>query len=249
MAHIHPMYDTDQHFKIDPLTMQINTDAAIKPLRKGEHLAEIKTFEMPRYLDGHDMLLCNKVEVHYNNINVNTATRTTTEVKSFDQIEDFAIDPEDENTVIWSWHIAGDAAQNSGNTSFCFRFACLEGEVITYQKFTEIYAAIPVNDTIYNTEQLAFEQADALERWKLEVIAECGGTVSDEQIATAVTKYLEENPVDASGLEVAGTVGQLIRIAAVDESGKPTAWEAVDMPEALTDEEYAALAELLETEV
>lgn len=56
------------------------------------------------------------------------------------------------------------------------------------------------------------------------------------------------------GIAVTGaTVGQTVKISAVDESGKPTAWEAVDFPSGggnvdLTDEEYATLVALLAEE-
>lgn len=59
---------------------------------------------------------------------------------------------------------------------------------------------------------------------------------------------------EGSGIAVSGaTVGQTVKISAVDESGKPTAWEAVDFPSGggnvdLTDEEYATLVALLEEE-
>lgn len=34
------------------------------------------------------------------------------------------------------------------------------------------------------------------------------------------------------GIDVSGaSVGQIVKIAAVDDAGKPTAWEAVDLPE------------------
>ena len=38
-------------------------------------------------------------------------------------------------------------------------------------------------------------------------------------------KYLPDNPLNITG----ATVGQIAKITAVDDSGKPTAWEAVDM--------------------
>ena len=38
-------------------------------------------------------------------------------------------------------------------------------------------------------------------------------------------KYLPDNPLNITG----ATVGQIAKITAVDESGKPTAWETVDM--------------------
>lgn len=50
---------------------------------------------------------------------------------------------------------------------------------------------------------------------------------------------------DGSGIAVSGaTVGQTVRIAAVDENGKPTAWEAADFPESMNDlDALEALAE------
>lgn len=57
-------------------------------------------------------------------------------------------------------------------------------------------------------------------------------------------------PEGGSGIAVTGaTVGQTVKISAVDESGVPTAWEPVDFPSGgtadLTDEEYATLVALL----
>ena len=84
--------------------------------------------------------------------------------------------------------------------------------------------------------------------------------------ATASMGGTAENPIlnlgipqgasgsQGSGIAVSGaTVGQTVKISAVDESGKPTAWEAADFPSGggnvdLTDEEYATLVALLEEE-
>ena len=84
--------------------------------------------------------------------------------------------------------------------------------------------------------------------------------------ATASMGGTPENPIlnlgipqgasgsEGSGIAVSGaTVGQTVKISAVDESGVPTAWEPVDFPSGggtadLTDEEYATLLALLEEE-
>lgn len=61
-------------------------------------------------------------------------------------------------------------------------------------------------------------------------------------------------PEGGSGIAVTGaTVGQTVKISAVDENGVPTAWEPLDFPSSggnvdLTDEEYATLVALLEEE-
>lgn len=56
--------------------------------------------------------------------------------------------------------------------------------------------------------------------------------VTDEQIKNAVDAYLTENPPEGGGIPIPSSaqVGQTIVVKAVDESGKPTEWEAVDLP-------------------
>ena len=66
--HKHPVYDTDLHLIIDPSNRSIKNESGKTVLMQNDHNSERFTFEIPRYVDGHDMSLCNVVEVHYNNI-------------------------------------------------------------------------------------------------------------------------------------------------------------------------------------
>lgn len=63
MSHTHNIYDSDMHYVIDPLTRQINNDDADQKvvLVQGDHKSERLTFEIPRYIEGHDMSLCDVV--------------------------------------------------------------------------------------------------------------------------------------------------------------------------------------------
>lgn len=189
MAHEHEVIDKDLHFVIDP-EMDISCAGTVKALKRGDHKSERYTFEMPRYIEGHDMSLCNKVEVHYNNIKYDSATRETTTNKSFDDVQGFGISATSEDTVVWTWLVQGDATELDGTLNFCIRFACMNGDEIEYQKFTEIYASIPVGDTIFNTEVIAKKYADVLEAWRQELL------LTDEDIANAVAEYLKENPLE-----------------------------------------------------
>ena len=73
MAHLHSVYDTDAHFKIDPITKVITNMATQKvKLMQFDKGSERFTFEIPRFVEGHDMTLCNKVKIHYNNIDATT---------------------------------------------------------------------------------------------------------------------------------------------------------------------------------
>ena len=50
-------------------------------------------------------------------------------------------------------------------------------------------------------------------------------------------KYLPDNPLNITS----ATVGQIAKITAVDDTGKPTAWESVDMPSDVTDDHINSL--------
>ena len=67
MAHKHPVYDTDAHFKINHITRAITTQDDLKTIMQGDHNSERFSFEIPNVIDGHDMKLCNKVLIHYMN--------------------------------------------------------------------------------------------------------------------------------------------------------------------------------------
>lgn len=170
MAHTHSVKDNDTQFIVDEQTMKISCASEVKALKRGDHAAEKYSFLMPRYIEGHDMSLCNKVEVHYNNVKYDSTTRVTTINASFDDVQDFGISENDENTVVWTWLVSGDATQLDGTLNFCIRFACVNGEEIEYQKFTEIYESIPVGKSIWNTETVAKKYADVLEAWRQELL-------------------------------------------------------------------------------
>ena len=163
MAHEHSVIDRDTAFVVDAETMKISCVSEVKSLRRGDHGAERYSFSMPRYIEGHDMALCNTVEVHYDNINYDPKTRETTTNSSFDSVDDFGVSETDENTVVWSWLVKGDATQLSGTLVFCIRFACLKEEMIEYQKFTEPFESIPVGDSIYNAEAITKEYPDVVQ--------------------------------------------------------------------------------------
>lgn len=179
MAHEHSVFDTDPQFVVDAVTMRITCDSEVKSLRRGDVAAEEYSFRMPRHIDGHDMSLCNKVEVHYNNLHYDKDTRETTMNSSFDEVGNFGVAEDSDEYVVWAWRVGGDATQLSGSLNFCIRFACMNGAEIEYQKFTEIYESIPVGDTIYNTDAVAYDSKDVLEAWRQELLEaiEHGGAV------------------------------------------------------------------------
>lgn len=164
--HQHQVYDTDNHFVIDPITKEIINQSEKMKLMLGDHNSERFTFEIPRYIDGHDMTLCDKIEIHYINID----SKTKESKKDVYIVDDMQLSPNGEDVVIFSWLISGNATQLAGTLNFRATFKCIsEPSIIDYQMSTEIFKGITVSDGISNSESVVEEYSDVLEQWKQEL--------------------------------------------------------------------------------
>lgn len=164
--HQHQVYDTDNHFVIDPITKEIINQSEKMKLMLGDHNSERFTFEIPRYIDGHDMTLCDKIEIHY--INIDSKTKESN--KDVYIVDDMQLSPNGEDVVIFSWLISGNATQLAGTLNFRATFKCIsEPSIIDYQMSTEIFKGITVSDGISNSEAVIEQYSDVLEQWKQEL--------------------------------------------------------------------------------
>ena len=165
MAHQHGVYDSDTHFVIDPMTRAIkNTSQRKTTLIQYDHNSERFTFELPRYIEQHDMSLCDKVEVHY--LNVDAKTRE--EKKGVYVSEDIQISPNDSEMVTCGWLISSNATQLVGTLSFIVRFCCVSGNTITSAWNTAI-ASVNVSTGINAGQAVVSEYADILAQGKAEL--------------------------------------------------------------------------------
>lgn len=162
MAHAHSVYDCDTHFKIDPITRNItNVGSGKTTVLQYDHNSERFTFELPRYVEGHDMMGCNRVEVHYINID----SQTKQESKGLYEVQDLQTSPESDDVVICSWLISGKATKYAGSLVFLVRFACILDGNVEYSWNTAIYSNIRVSSGIYNSEEIIAPYPDVLQQW------------------------------------------------------------------------------------
>lgn len=181
MAHIHSIYDTDKHFSIDPITRAITNQSDSKTvIMQNDHNSERFTFEIPRYFEEHDMSLCNKVQVHY--INIGDSSRRS---KGAYEVTDMQLSPEDENIIICSWLISGNATALAGSLTFALRFACMTGDVVDYAWHTGPHSGIVVGASINNSEEIATQYVDILQSWYNEFLGAGNNGVSKIEEATA----------------------------------------------------------------
>ena len=185
MAHIHSLYDTDLRFAIDPVTRTITNKSGKVLIVQHDHNSERFTFEIPRYVDGHDMSLCNNVEIHYVNGNGNQKSQ------GLYPVDDLQIDKNDDTYVICSWLISNNATKYVGPLSFLVRFECVTDGTIDYAWSTSVHTGVTITQGIYNTDYIAETYVDVLEQWR----AELSGPEYDTTPTAGST-----NPVTSDGV-------------------------------------------------
>lgn len=168
MAHIHSVSDSDARFIINPITRQIKNESSRKTtLIQYDHNSERFTFELPRYVEGHDMSLCTKVEVHYFNID----PKTKEERSGLYTADDFCICPDNEDAVLFSWLVSQNGTKLAGILKFFIRYKCEdENKVVRYSWNTAFFTGISVGESGDAGEAFETEYIDVIEQWQAKVI-------------------------------------------------------------------------------
>ena len=182
MSHTTKIVDMDPLFRIDPITRAITKESASDKTTvvQYDHNSEKFTFSLPRYVEGHDMAECNRVEVHY---------LTTSGNIGIYEVKDFGVYSEDESLVICTWLLSQNATADTGELSFLVRFACVtEDGTVEYAWNTGIYAGISVQRGLYNAEAIEERNADIIAQWKAELFtdSEAGVTAVESEAEKAV---------------------------------------------------------------
>lgn len=192
MAHQHSVYDTDKHFVIDPYSRRIENQSKTKvTLIQNDHESERFTFQIPRYVEEHDMSICNRVEVHYINIAADNSERNP----GVYEVKDLQVSPDSDDVVVCSWLISRNATKYIGTLHFALRFACLTDEVIDYDWRTGIYSEFNISETIFNSENVVADYADVLEQWKQEILEDIGTGLPDGGIEGQILTMTDDGAV------------------------------------------------------
>lgn len=174
MAHLHKMRDSDNHFKIDPVTMVITNESEKHTLQQGDHNCEIYSFEIPKVVEGHDMTLSNLVQIHYLNIKSDKSEQS----KDIHRITDMAVSEDDPDTLVFTWTVHGNATKYAGSLNFRIHFYCIDAEGnYTYKKHTEIFKGITISEGFDNAASVEKDYSDVLSEWeaRLDALEEnCG---------------------------------------------------------------------------
>lgn len=226
-VHDHPVPDTDTYFIIDPITRKIeNTNRKKNVIMQYDHNSERFTFELPRYIDGHDMLDCDSVTVNVDNIEVVESADGEEAVEprvnsDAPDMTDLCIHPTDPEKVIASWLISRNSTQLAGILSFHIEFKCADvnGNVV-YEWSTDTFDEIIVKARKKNGEAAVIPHIDTLEQWRARIFG-AGDSVmaniaaeGDAQVAAVKLEATEllESVQTKAGAIVCETFGESMAI-------------------------------------
>ena len=212
----HTVTDSDTYFIIDPITREIENTARRKNvLMQFDHNSERFTCQLARYVEGHDMSLCNKVRVHYNNIDGQTLDENADVI----ELEDLQVNPEDSETVICSWLISRNSTQLAGSLSFLVQYMCIsdEGEE-EYEWHSDIYSDIEIKAGRNNAEASILEYTDVLTQWEQRLFG-AGDSVYSNIVAEGEAQLAAVKTEGESQLGAIESEGEA-QVAAVKAEGE-----------------------------
>lgn len=153
--------DTDHRFVVNPFTREITSKSPQKDvLIQNDHNSERFTFEIPRYIEGRDVGLCNIIQVCYTN-------GPTTGVYT---VDDLAVYPWVNDLLTCSWLISQNATANVGSLEFMLHFAQINDDAsVEYAWNTHSYKDVTIAENMYNAESLANQYVDAVQQMKVAV--------------------------------------------------------------------------------
>lgn len=211
VEHEHPVVDTDTYFSINPNTRAIESTSRYKNvLMQYDHNSQRYTFELPRYIDGHDMSLCTSVVVNFDNIETETESINS---GSYDML-DLKVNPKNPEMVISSWLISRASTQLAGTLSFSIEYKCADDEGnVTYEFGTDVFSDVTIKPRKKNSEAAVTEHVDILEQWRTKifgagdsVMANIAAEGNTQVAAVKAESKTQQEAVELKGAQTLDTI-------------------------------------------
>jgi hypothetical protein len=172
MAHSHVVRDMDKHFIIDPIARTVtNAESKKTLLMQNDHNSERFSFEIDKIVEGHDMTLCNKVEVHYTNFDANKKNVNP----GVYEVDDVEVSTDDPNKIVFTWLVSQNATKYNGTLQFNVVFACVENGDVTYRWSSGMNNSIAIAKSLNNGDAIEDAYPDILTQWKRDLYAAMHG--------------------------------------------------------------------------
>lgn len=196
----HNIIDPDLHFIIDADNRSITNETGQKlTIMQYDHNSERATFELPRYIEDHDMYECDLVMVLFTNTSKGTSASARSTNSSVYQVTDLAIMQDHTDTLTCSWLIAREATQYVGTLKFQLQFVCHENEekqIPEYYWHTDQCNIIEVKPSLNSGNEVAEAYPDVITDMDARVSVLEKNGVPEDRLDAAIDEYLTKHPIE-----------------------------------------------------
>ena len=149
MAHsTHTVIDDDKQFIIDANTRKITNLTNSNPsIMQFDHNSEELSFQVPRIMEGHDMMQCDELQIIFKNTGVGVGIPKGTFSFGVEVITNRVLN-EAEDVINFSWKVSEEATMYPGTLTFQFKFTCYDKDEETYRLLTDQFAFITILPSI-----------------------------------------------------------------------------------------------------
>ena len=143
----------------------------------------------------------------------------------------------DGDNITFTWKLKGKVTAGRGNCLFIFCARQVNENGVIEKEWNTTVAKASIKRGLETNSHIEEEYSDILESILLKInsvslTTEVNAESTNENVPTAKAVYDALQGVGGTDISLGvtgATVGQTIKVKAVDADGKPTAWEAVDM--------------------
>lgn len=194
MSHSHDVIDDDSLFTINSDTREIIYLGEKEPiLIQGDHNSERFAFEVDKFIDGHDVLSCNRIRIHFINISADNPLETN---PSIYYVDDMAVSKDDPTKVRFSWLISRDATMLVGTLSFVVEFMCINDQnIVDYSWHSGFYTGCVIAKGMDNSDAIIGEHYEVLSQWILNI--ENAGNVETAKVLERINSAVKQAENDA----------------------------------------------------
>lgn len=164
IEHSHILVDADPHFSIDATTRSITNLTSKKvSMTQYDHNSECFSFDVDRYIEGHDVFGCDKIQIHYCVTNPDTQEKHV----GLYEVRDLHVHPTNPNKASFTWLISQNTTRKTGILGFAVSFYCIEDGEVIYRWGSGVYNAINIYSGMNNHDIIADLYTDILDDWEI----------------------------------------------------------------------------------
>lgn len=164
-SHMHTdniIVDADEHFTIDPFTREINCTTNKKlTLMQFDKKSERYSFDINRIIDGHDLMDCDRVQIHFINIGSSRDKHPGLYL-----VDDVQVMSTDDKKITFTWLVSEDATSLAGVLSFLVSFECTKDGEVLYRWSSNKSETIKIVAGMDNNNAIKELYADELLEWQ-----------------------------------------------------------------------------------